>query len=118
MQEEIEGLREALKEYTEVMRRSNPSMNGGSNANINVSAGGIGIWVAATACIIMLSVLIVGGTIGGMWLSREFSRIDKELQERKGENERAQSYLSSIFLRAPQLNPDENKKVSKTDEKH
>lgn len=118
MQEEIEALREALKEYTEVMKRSNPSMYGGSNANINVSAGGIGVWVAATSCIIMLAVLVVGGTIGGIWLSREFSRIDKELQERKGENERAQSYLSSIFLRAPQLNPDDKKNESKSTDHH
>lgn len=79
------------------------SSSGSANSNINVSAGGIGVWACGTACLIMLAVSMVGG----MWMSRELNRIDREMADRKDDAERARTYLSAIYAQAPQLQPKE-----------
>lgn len=65
------------------------------------------VWICVTSCLVMLTVTIVGAIFGGQWLSREFGRVDKELNERKEEGQRMQSYLSAIYVNAPQLKPKE-----------
>lgn len=81
-----------------------------SNSTITVHHDGKGTWIAVTACLVMLAVVIVGTAIGSVWLSREFARVDKELNERKEEGQRMQSYLSAIYVQAPQLKPAEESK--------
>lgn len=78
-----------------------------SVSSITVDAGGVGVWIASTACMVMLGVLIVGG----LWMSRELNRIDVTMSERKEEADRMQTYLSAIYAQAPHLKPkDEEKK--------
>lgn len=90
-----------------IMRDMFSSRSGGGNSTITVHHDGKGTWIAVTACLVMLGVMIVGGVIGSVWLSREFARVDKELNERKEEGQRMQSYLSAIYIQAPQLKPTE-----------
>lgn len=78
-----------------------------SNSTITVHHDGKGTWIAVTACLVMLAVVMVGTAIASVWLSREFARVDKELNERKEEGQRMQSYLSAIYVQAPQLKPAE-----------
>lgn len=83
-------------------------ISGTSSGNVTsfrLDAGGAGVWIATTACLVMLGVMVVGGVIGAIWLGREFDRVDKELNERKEEGQRMQSYLSAIYVQAPQLKP-------------
>lgn len=82
--------------------------NNSGNQSVNritFEAGGAGVWIATTACLVMLAAMLVGG----FWLSREFARVDKELNERKEEGQRMQSYLSAIYIQAPQLQPKDEK---------
>jgi len=77
-----------------------------NTSTITINAGGVGVWVAVTCCLVMLFSTL----IGAVWLSREFARVDKELNERKEEGQRMQSYLSAIYVQAPSLRPPEEKK--------
>jgi len=45
-----------------------------SNSTITVHNEGRGTWIAVTACLMMLSAMMVAG----FWLSREFSNIDAQ----------------------------------------
>lgn len=96
--------REDLAEGIGLLRSliSSP-IQGNSKVEFHINAGGMGVWVAATCCLIMLAVLVVSGLIAGLWVTREFTRIDVTMSERKEENDRAQTYLSSIFGRVPEL---------------
>jgi heme exporter protein D len=82
---------------------------GGRNSNqstITINAGGIGVWVATTACLIMLGIVIVGS----LWTSREFTKNDQDLKEVREELKTAQAYISAIYVAAPQLKPKDEKK--------
>lgn len=77
--------------------------SGNTTSSIQVNAGGIGVWACLTACIMMLAMVM----IGGMWMSREFNRIDREMTDRREGMERMQTYLSAIYAQAPHLKPKE-----------
>lgn len=70
-----------------------------NTSTITINAGGVGVWVAAMACIVMLTALMVGA----FWVSREFTRIDAALLKREDDADRAQTYLSAIYARMPEL---------------
>lgn len=91
MQDEIVGLRDALKEYTDVMKRH----DAGSNSNIStmsVNAGPVGmwiaVWVATVCCAVMLTLSMV-------------SRADQIDQKRRLDV--ANDKLSVILQWAPEL---------------
>ena len=98
-------LERQMKQLDESLRgiedRRSSSNNGVST--ITVNAGGVGVWACLTACIMMISMML----IGGMWMSREFNRIDREMTDRREGMERMQTYLSAIYAQAPHLKPKE-----------
>lgn len=65
-----------------------------SNATITVNAGGFGVWVAVTCCIVMLSCNIFLAVI-----VMDHSRQISDLKD----------YLSAIYMQAPYLKPSEKK---------
>lgn len=78
-----------------------------TTSTVSVNAGGMGVWLATTACLIMLGVVIVGA----LWASREFQRTDAQIAELRGQLGTTQSYLNAIYVQAPQLRPkDETRK--------
>lgn len=89
---------------------SNAQGSSAQSGNININAGGVGVWVAATCCIAML----FGVAIGSVWLAREFGRIDVQNQARADENSKMQAYLSAIYAKNPELRP-ETKPAAKSD---
>jgi hypothetical protein len=102
-----ETLEKADELVTELKAFRNLSPESGNATSVTISAGGVGVWIATTACLVMLAVLLVGG----LWMSRELNRIDVTMSERKEEADRMQTYLSAIYAQAPHLKPkDEEKK--------
>lgn len=85
------------------------SGNSSARSDIHVNAGGVGVWVAASACAAMLVGMIVGGIIGGLWLHREFTSIDADLIAIRDRAQAQQGYLNAIYRAAPQLQPVEQK---------
>lgn len=82
-----------------------PYARNDSNATITIHAGGVGVWIAAACCAVMLA----AGLIAAFWVSREFTRLDRENDARREEAMRMQSYLSAIYVRAPELKPKDEK---------
>lgn len=105
-QGDIEKFQEAINKFGLLMDKL---PNGSSNSEIHINAGGIGIWLCTTACFVMLACMVVGGVVGSVWVGREFSRVDAVLKDRKDENDSMKSYLSAIYMQAPQLKPKEEK---------
>ena len=48
-----------------------------NTAKITVNAGGVGVWIAATACLVVMAVVVVGS----IYVTREFTRQDQQLKE-------------------------------------
>lgn len=79
------------------------------NSHVRIDAGGMGVWIATTACIAMLC----AGLIGALWISRELSRIDARMAEQEVKIDRANTFLSAIWANAPEL----EKKIKDEQEK-
>lgn len=67
-----------------------------ATSTIHVNAGGIGVWISATACVVTLSVVLV---VGVMQMNRDAAQ-DKRLSD-------LDDYISAIYMMAPHLKPDE-----------
>lgn len=84
-------LAEALEKFS---RKADQLMEGSrSSAKIEVNAGGTGVWIATTACCVMVAV----GLFMGLWvvdLSRKVERME--------------DYLQAIYAQAPHLKPKED----------
>jgi ABC-type phosphate transport system permease subunit len=77
---DIQGEGEKLAEALEKFSRKADALLDGGNRNttkIEVNAGGTGVWIATTACLVMLAVAAVAIPIGvGAYLSTQ-ARMDK-----------------------------------------
>lgn len=92
----------------EEIRESLPPVGnriGNSQAFITIDAGGLGVWVASTACLIMLALMIVGA----LWYSADRANTQAQLVELREENKTMQAFLSAIYIQAPHLKPAEEK---------
>lgn len=89
---------EALHRFSDRSEKLLSMNTSSSNNTINMGSGERGIWICVCLCCMMLVALVMGGS----WMSREFTRYDIALSERKEEADRSQTYLSSIFGRMPQ----------------
>lgn len=68
-----------------------PQNESKSSARIEVNAGGLGLWIASTACLVMLIV-----TLGLLAL---FINHDRKIDD-------LNSYLNAIYMMAPHLKPE------------
>lgn len=95
MDNQGEGARlaDALEKFS---RKADQLMEAGTrnSAKIEVNAGGTGVWIATTACCVMVAV----GLFMGLWVV-DLSRRVSELN----------NYLQAIYMMAPQLKPEPEK---------
>jgi hypothetical protein len=81
-----------------------------NQSTVTLQAGGAGVWVATTCCLIML----FSGLMGAFWVSREFNQIDAQMTTLRNDNDVMRQYLSSIYQQAPWLTrPTEKQKEEK-----
>ena len=85
-------LTEALNRFS---RKADELLSAGNRntAKIEVNAGGVGVWIATTACCVMVAVSL----FMGLWvvdLSRNVERLG--------------DYLQAIYAQAPHLKPKES----------
>jgi len=85
--DEIARLERAVKALGEVMQPA----NSGSQSTVTINAGGVGVWIAVTASVVMLAVNMVLVVL----LANHDRKID-ELQD----------YVHAIYMMAPQLKPE------------
>jgi heme exporter protein D len=65
----------------------------GNSSNVRIEAGGAGVWLATTCCLVMLAVALVGS----IWLSRELTRQDAEMAALRDRNETFQAYINVLM---------------------
>ena len=100
--EDVKKFQESVARFEGIFeRRKSPS----NNATINVNAGGVALWIAVTCCIVMF----FSSSICAVFFVITIDNIHSELQERKEENSKMQSYLNAIYVNAPSLKPTEKK---------
>jgi hypothetical protein len=63
-----------------------------NNAVITVNAGGVGVWIATTACFVMLTALLVGA----FWVSREFNRVDSRFNDQTDTDSVQDAYIQKL----------------------
>ena len=63
-----------------------------NNAVITVNAGGVGVWIATTACFVMLTALLVGA----FWVSREFTRMDSRFNDQTDTDSVQDAYIQKL----------------------
>lgn len=86
-QGDVSRLADALERFS---RKADQLMDSGNQntAKIEINAGGVGVWIATTACCVMVAVAM----FMGLWLvdlSRRVSEMD--------------NYLNAIYMMAPHL---------------
>jgi len=57
---------------------------------IHINAGGVGVWIATTCCVVMISL----GLIGAILYVNQSRKVDQ-----------MQDYLNAIYMQAPYLKP-------------
>lgn len=85
--DDLEGIRDLLDETRRIL---SPASH--STAQITVSAGGVGVWIAATAALLSMFAALV---LAVLYVDQA-RRIDD-----------LNHYLQAIYMQAPHLKPDE-----------
>lgn len=67
-------------------------VTGVGNATISVNAGGLGVWISATSCFVVLAVVLMGA----FWVSREFTRVDSYISDLKNTNDIQDAYITKL----------------------
>lgn len=67
------------------------------NLAVNVNAGGAGVWIAATCCLVMLTALLVGA----FWISREFNQIDSRFNDQTDTDSVQDAYIHKLRAEQP-----------------
>lgn len=76
-------------------------LRGDTTAQVQVNAGGVGVWIAVTAAMVIAGVSIVNS----MHMTRELARADAERKELRDQVQRMNDYLAAIYMQAPHLKP-------------
>lgn len=74
-----------------------------NSAKIEVNAGGVGIWIATTACLMMLAVNII---LIVLFVVQD-AKNDKVQDTQNSKIDKMQDYLNAIYMQAPHLKPKE-----------
>lgn len=96
----ITGIEHSAKEIKEAVERMATNHTGNQNVTtVRFESGGFGVWIAATSCLVMLGMMI----IGGLWVSREFTRMDRKAEEQENKIDRANVLLSATWQHIPEV---------------
>ncbi len=72
-----------------------------ASAVIHVNAGGLGVWLAVTCCLVMMSGLMVGA----LWFASYSAAKRADDIEQNRVISDLQAYLQAIYVAAPDLKP-------------
>jgi len=73
----------------------------GNNSSIRVDAGGAAVWMATTACLVMLGMMFMGG----LWASYAFQQAAAERAALRESQETQQAYLNVLLQNAKPQEP-------------
>ena len=91
--ETVRMFKEATERTIQLQERLGMSpVSGVSNATIAVNAGGMGVWIATTCCLVMLGMMIVGA----FWLSSEFNAIHSRFNDQTDIDSVQDAYIHKL----------------------
>lgn len=100
MESRITGIEHDAQEIKEALGRMTTNHSGNQIVQpVTIQAGGIGVWIAATCCFVMVGMMV----IGGLWVSREFTRMDRKAEEQENKIDRANVLLSATWQHIPEV---------------
>lgn len=70
-------------------------------SNVTLNAGGIGVWLAVSACAVSVAVTIVAVIFGALAISE----LGRQINDQGRQVGRAQDHLTAIYMMAPHLKP-------------
>jgi hypothetical protein len=102
-QERIEALANRLE--TGILSLQSVAGRGvyGGAANINVNAGGMGLWIACSCCAVMLAVVF----IGGLWMVSDRAEARAQIRELRDGQNAIRAYINTGILK-PQNDKDKS----------
>lgn len=83
---------EAVERVHKVAERAHQANGNHGTSTVTINAGGIGVWIATTACAVMLASLLVGA----FWVSREFTRLDARLNDQTDVDSVQDAYIHKL----------------------
>lgn len=89
MEDEIQRFERAVARFSEAL--SSPAANSGNQSTITLNAGGVGVWIAVSACAVMLAMNLA--------LLAMLVTHDRKIDE-------LQDYIHAVYMMAPQLKPE------------
>ena len=93
MSEQLQGELDRLERMlVETIALSTPVHTKGGDSTVTINAGGAGVWIAVTCCIVSFVI--------NLGLAVAFLSHDRKI-------ERLQDYISAIYMQAPHLKPEE-----------
>lgn len=95
----LTDLKNSLRDLREHMRGSS------NRAVISINAGGVGIWIAATCCLVTLLVAVAVASIAAVWISREFTRIDAQFVQVQNTDQVQDAYINKLRAQQQEKKP-------------
>ncbi len=89
MDDEMGKIRDLI---TEVRQLSGPQATG--TAQITISAGGVGIWIAVTACAMTLAAMLVGT----VFVAIGMADLNRQTQELRQSDQTIQAYINAGYV--------------------
>ena len=89
MEDEIQRFERAVARFSEALASSS---NSGNQSTITLNAGGVGVWIAVSACAVMLAINVA--------LAVMLVNHDRKIDD-------MEHYINAIYQAAPQLKPKE-----------
>ena len=69
-----------------------PKSSGGA-ANVRIDAGGAGIWIATSACLVMLA----ASFIGSLWMASTIDDLRNQIRDLRERTDVQQAYINSLY---------------------
>jgi hypothetical protein len=68
-----------------------------NQSTVTLNAGGVGVWIAGTCCLVMLAALLVGA----FWISGEFDRINSRFNDQTDVDSVQDAYIHKLRAEQP-----------------
>jgi len=75
-----------------------PRSTTNGSATVQINAGGVAVWVAATACLVMLAVVLVGT----IFVAVAMSDLNRQTQELRERDDMLQAYINVAYGAQPE----------------
>jgi hypothetical protein len=82
-----------IDDLIDLYQRATGSTSSGNSITVSVNAGGVGVWIATTACLVMLAC----GMVGAFWITNEFRQYDAHLSELRSRDRVHDAYIQAAY---------------------